>query len=51
LVSAEFVEVNPILDHRNGTAALAVELPSSLLGRKFLSTRSRRIAPGGAISD
>ena len=27
VVSAEFVETNPILDHRNGTAALGVELP------------------------
>jgi arginase len=36
VVSAEFVEVNPILDQRNGTAALAVELLSSLLGKKIL---------------
>jgi arginase len=36
VVSAEFVEVNPILDHRNGTAALAVELLCSLLGKKIL---------------
>jgi len=36
VVSAEIVEVNPILDHRNGTAALAVELLSSLLGKKIL---------------
>jgi arginase len=36
IVSAELVEVNPILDHRNGTAALAVELLSSLLGKKIL---------------
>ena len=36
VVSAEFVEVNPILDHRNGTAALGVELLCSLLGKKIL---------------
>jgi arginase len=36
VVSAEIVEVNPILDHRNGTAALAVELLASLLGKKIL---------------
>lgn len=36
VVSAELVEVNPILDERNGTAALAVELLCSLLGKKIL---------------
>jgi arginase len=36
VISAELVEVNPILDQRNGTAALAVELLSSLLGKKIL---------------
>jgi arginase len=36
VISAEFVEVNPILDHRNGTAALGVELVASLLGKKIL---------------
>jgi arginase len=36
VVCAEFVETNPILDHRNGTAALGVELLSSLLGKKIL---------------
>ena len=36
VVSAEFVEVNPILDDRNGTAALGVELLASLLGKKIL---------------
>jgi len=36
LVSADFVEVNPILDERNGTAALAVDLLCSLLGKKIL---------------
>ena len=36
VVSAELVEVNPILDHRNATAALAVELLCSLLGKKIL---------------
>ena len=36
VVSAEFVEVNPILDHRNGTARLGVELACSLLGKRIL---------------
>jgi len=36
VVSAEFVETNPILDHRNGTAALGVDLLCSLLGKKIL---------------
>jgi len=36
VLSAEFVEANPILDHRNGTAALGVELLCSLLGKKIL---------------
>ncbi len=36
VVSAEFVEVNPILDHRNGTARLGVELAASLLGKRIL---------------
>ena len=36
VVSAEFVEANPILDHRNGTAALGVDLLCSLLGKKIL---------------
>ena len=36
VVSAEFVEANPILDHRNGTAVLGVELLCSLLGKKIL---------------
>jgi arginase len=36
VLSAEFVEVNPILDHRNGTARLGVELLASLLGKKIL---------------
>ncbi len=36
VLSAEFVEVNPILDHRNGTARLGVELVASLLGKKIL---------------
>ena len=36
VVSAEIVEVNPILDQRNGTAALGVELLCSLLGKKIL---------------
>jgi arginase len=36
VISAELVEVNPILDTRNRTAALAVELITSLLGKKIL---------------
>jgi arginase len=36
VISAELVEVNPILDQRNGTAVLAVELLCSLLGKKIL---------------
>jgi arginase len=36
VVAAEFVEVNPILDHRNGTATLGVDLLASLLGKKIL---------------
>ena len=34
--SAEFVEVNPILDHKNKTGKTAVELVESLLGKKLL---------------
>ncbi len=33
--SAEIVEVNPVLDVRNQTAALAVELAARLLGEKI----------------
>jgi arginase len=36
VVSAELVEVNPILDQQNGTARLGVELLCSLLGKKIL---------------
>jgi arginase len=36
VVSTEMVEVNPILDDRNGTAILGVELLASLLGKKIL---------------
>jgi arginase len=36
VVSVELVEVNPILDHGNVTASLAVELLCSLLGKKIL---------------
>jgi arginase len=36
LVSLEVVEVNPILDHMNTTAALGVELIQSALGKKIL---------------
>jgi arginase len=36
VLSTEFVEVNPILDERNATARLGVELLASLLGKKIL---------------
>ncbi|AYV68909.1 arginase [Niallia circulans] len=36
ITSAEFVEVNPILDERNKTALLAVALMGSLFGEKLL---------------
>ncbi|WP_053364810.1 arginase [Bacillus sp. FJAT-27245] len=36
ITSAEFVEVNPILDERNKTARVAVELMGSLFGEKLL---------------
>ncbi len=36
VLSAEFVEVNPILDQQNLTARLGVELLASLLGKKIL---------------
>lgn len=36
LSSAEFVEVNPILDERNKTASVAVALMGSLFGEKLL---------------
>jgi arginase len=34
--SLDVVEINPILDHRNGTAELAVELVASLMGRQII---------------
>jgi arginase len=36
ILSVELVEVNPILDQRNGTARLGVELLAGLLGKKIL---------------
>jgi arginase len=36
VTSLDIVEVNPILDIRNGTAALAVELVESLMGRRII---------------
>jgi arginase len=36
VTSAEFVEINPILDERNKTAEVAVALMSSLFGDKLL---------------
>ncbi|HUP22028.1 MAG TPA: arginase [Thermoanaerobaculia bacterium] len=35
IASIDVVEVNPILDHRNETARLAVELVASLLGKRI----------------
>jgi arginase len=32
----DLVEINPILDERNRTAELAVELAASLLGQRIL---------------
>ncbi|MEC2045285.1 arginase, partial [Bacillus subtilis] len=36
ITSPEFVEDNPILDHKNKTGKPAVELVESLLGKKLL---------------
>ncbi|WP_332693990.1 arginase [Halalkalibacter lacteus] len=36
ITSAEFVEVNPILDNKNKTADVATELVASLLGKKLI---------------
>jgi arginase len=36
VTSLDMVEVNPILDVKNGTAALAVELVESLMGRRII---------------
>src|SRR5690625_2607772 len=36
ITSAEFVEVNPILDVKNKTASVAVELIGSVLGKNLL---------------
>ncbi|MGH3146608.1 MAG: arginase [Rubrobacter sp.] len=36
VTSLDVVEVNPILDVKNGTAALAVELVESLMGRRII---------------
>src|SRR5919107_1564974 len=36
VTSLDVVEINPILDAKNGTAALAVELVESLLGRRII---------------
>ncbi|TAL30339.1 MAG: arginase [Spirochaetes bacterium] len=37
--SLDIVEINPILDHRNQTATLAVELAASLFGKRIDSNR------------
>ena len=36
ITSAEFVEVNPILENKNKTASVAVALMGSLFGKKLL---------------
>jgi arginase len=36
VTSLDVVEVNPILDDRNETAELAVELVASLMGRQII---------------
>ena len=36
IVSMDMVEVNPVLDTQNQTAALGVELVLSLMGKKIL---------------
>lgn len=36
ITSAEFVEINPILDNKNQTADMATELVASLLGKKLI---------------
>ncbi|MCL6625898.1 MAG: arginase family protein, partial [Alicyclobacillus shizuokensis] len=36
LLSVDVVEVNPILDHRNQTGRMAVELVESLFGKRVL---------------
>jgi len=47
ITSAELVEVNPILDHSNRTAELAVQLLESLMGKRILPNRQR--TPAGLI--
>ena len=37
VTSLDIVEINPILDAKNGTAELAVELVGSLMGRQIIS--------------
>ena len=36
IVSVDLVEVNPLLDHRNATGILAVEMAESLFGKRIL---------------
>jgi arginase len=36
MLSLEVVEVNPVLDVRNGTAVLAVDMIASALGKAIL---------------
>jgi arginase len=36
VTSLDVVEVNPILDSKNGTAELVVELVESLMGRRII---------------
>lgn len=46
VTSAEFVEVNPILDQANRTAELAVQLILSLLGKQILNVKRKGITHG-----
>lgn len=51
LTSAEFVEVNPILDSANHTAQLAVELMLSTLGKKFAVSSHSDLRSGPEVSN
>lgn len=48
LTSLDVVEVNPILDVRNGTAELAVELVASLMGRQIIGLPDTPSGGGGS---
>ena len=55
LGSFEIVEVNPILDRENATAALAVELAASAFGARILQAArrlpGRPVSPAGRAND